>query len=414
MEISSHDHLPPFRFELLLPRPGIHLNDLKIMDELGNAVEFSSDNGVVTFPGKNVQISYGVTVDYSDCVGVDRDTEFNYPFINDFEIYLSTGLFPFPLELHNIETISFGFDVAGLPDGWQVYSSFISGGASPYKLDNFFWYATTDLDQAPFKIMGIDKSVDFVVAVQKNKTVPITKREFLEFIKGAFSWMEENIGPYKQLDQINILILQAPANYMEITNATTFATGENVMNGILAYGPDDPSGYQMLGCGSYREYLLQGLFHEIMHTYTTTAIQGKHKSVLYPSKECPPEHAGLMGESLNLYFVYRYLGDIFGDENYFVTQLESHLARAKRMGRRNGLLDLYLFDKFLVKQGASLLDLFRVLVNIKQSKPGPYASGKILVETAIDHFGIEVPGGVEKKLLGEAVPEYGSIFENES
>jgi hypothetical protein len=411
MRVDADTELPPFRFELLLSRPGVRLEGLQIRDLKGQFVDYSVDDGEIKFTSQYFEILYSVIVDYSDCVGVDRETEFNFPFVNENEIYFGTGFFPFPLNPHDSgQDIGLSFCVDNIPADWHVFSSLDAGELTSIKLDNFFWYANSKRKPQRIPLQGREKQVYFQILIQRGKEIPISAEEFSEFLAQYLNWLENNIAPYRQLTEINCLILQAPSNFKELTWNTSFATGENVINGIMAYGPDDPANYQMLGSPTYRDYLYEGIAHEIMHFYTTTAVQGKYKSVLYPDSNCPPAHARLIGESMNLYYVYQFVGDYLGDPSRLQNQLRSHLERAGKSARRNGLLDASILDQYLMQKGVSLLALFSAMVKLKQNETGPYLSGEFIFETLREKMGIEVSSEVKEFILGSEIPDYNSII----
>ena len=412
IRVDSDTELPLFRFELLLSRPGVRLDNLQVGDTNGNNVKHYPHGGAIEFAVKQFEISYCVVVDHSDCVGVDRETEFIFPFINEHEVFFGTGLFPFPVNLHEPDAdVEFSFNVEGVSADWHIYSSLDVGRLAAAKLDNFFWYANAD--RAPQQIF-LDEGqepIRFQLLVQRDKNIPISSGEFGEFLSRYTSWVECNITPYRQLADINCLILQAPPDYLNMTENTSFATGENVINGIAAYGPDDPDNYQKLGCETYRDYLLEGIAHEIMHYFTTTAIQGKYKSILYPSPDCPPAHARFIGESMNLYCIYQFIGEYMGDPFRLQDHLKFHLGWVQKSKRRSGLLDAYLFDQFLIENGRSLLSLFSAMVKRKQEEPGPYTSGEFILETLHEKMKIEVLSDVAELILGDATPDYNSIIQ---
>ncbi|HSM72333.1 MAG TPA: hypothetical protein VK851_12385 [Anaerolineales bacterium] len=412
MRVDS-DRLPSaFRFELLIPRPGVRLEDFQVLDGDGQSVDFSMEDGQLVVPERKFEISYSVSVDYHDCVGVDRETEFNFPFMSNAEIYFSTGLFPYPTDLHSSnDEMKLDFQVVGLSAGWHSFSNLDVGGLKAAKLDNFFWYAAPELEPVKVDIKGSEKMICFQVLSQRGKQFPISADELSDFLEQYLTWLEKNIGPYRQLAEINILLLQAPPNYQELARNTTFATGENMINGILAYGPDSIADYRKLGCASYRDYLFEGLAHEVMHFYTTTAVQGQYKSVLYPTLNCDPVHARLIGESLNMYFIYQFVGEYLQNPIRLKNQLKFHLERALKLGRRDGLLDLYLFERWLKDKGSSLMGLFHALIKQKQAFPGPYSSGTILFEALREKMGIDASAEIEDLVLGRSVPDYNSSIQ---
>jgi hypothetical protein len=167
----------------------------------------------------------------------------------------------------------------------------------------------------------------------------------------------------------------------------------------------------MLNSASYRDYLFEGLAHEVMHFYTTTAAQGKYKSVLYPAPDCPPAQASLLGEALNLYFAYQFVGDYFQTPDLLRRHLVFGLERHRKTGRRNGLLDLFWLDQELGGLNTSLLALFRELILWKQQAPGPYRSGEILFETLSRRMNIHATPEMKETVLGQNVPDYNTLLQ---
>ena len=164
------------------------------------------------------------------------------------------------------------------------------------------------------------------------------------------------------------LLLQASDNFEQLAHGRSFATGENVLNGIAIYSPTSPAYLQRLfGHGNYVHFLFEGLTHELMHVYTTKAWQGKFKSRLYPAVECPALHARMIGGDLNVYFCLQGLYLFLEKPEAFLPETVGQaLSKYLQTRQRNPLLDLFLFDIALRHNKRTLLQVFGALVEAQQ------------------------------------------------
>lgn len=388
----------------LAVKNGVEIADLSVLDDAGRAVPFTVEGETLLIEAAAFRLSYALQTGYTQCVGSDKDVDFLYPFLNANEIFFGSGAIAYPTPLPDLaETMQVSFHLTNLPAGWRVFSNLTAAEISPAALDGFFVYCAPAQPVERYTFKGVDRSIDFRLCVQYGKSIPLAPQEIWQYVETYCQWLERHLRPLSHLQTVNILILQAPAEFEAVANGRSFATGENVWNGIAAYAPTDGAYLRrMFNYSAYAYFLYDGLTHELMHYYTTTAWQGKYKSILYPAPDCPPQAARLLGETLNFYFHDRYLRRyVSGSDAQFITET---LARARlsqeQTGRPNPLLGLFVVDLYLRSRGSSLLELFGRMLARQQATGEPYRSMAILFEVLEEEFGLTLPVEYREILLG--------------
>lgn len=398
--------------EALADVPGIKVSNLQSQDGWGNPLICNLSEKKLTLPAKRFLVDYDLETTYTDCIGADRDVYLMYPFINDHEVFFGVGSVPVPTPLHEwVNDLQVQFQIKDVPAGWNVFSNGMQGQVEPTKLEGFFVYAAAGLTPEEHTYVAQKSLMVFNLVVQCSKTIPLHTYELWNMIDRFMVWIESSVAPYRGQQDINILILQAPDDFEQQIDGRTFATGENVPNGIIVYGPQNPAYlWKMFEHDNYAYFLEDGLAHELTHFYTTSSWTGRSKSVLYPSPTCPPEEARLIGEMLNQYcynqFMYR------ENPNQFLTYyLARALQKQQKHGGRSPILDLFLLDTYLRRQGHSVLALFGVMVWEKQRRPGPYESAQWMFNVMHDWLGLDVPQHLKGQLLGKEAPNYVALVD---
>ena len=225
--------------------------------------------------------------------------------------------------------------------------------------------------------------------------------ELFNFFDSYMDRLERDLAPYRRAREINFLVLQPPADFEALAGGRTFATGENVLNGIVCYAPREPDYVEKrFGYASYARFLYEGLAHELLHFYTSMSFDASEKTVLYPAPDCPAYASHLLAEALNLYFCSQYAGELVPEaRGSFEAWLERCSARRSRTGAPQPLLDLRELDAHLRACGSSLLALFRELLLVKLEKPGPYSSAAFLFDTMRGRLGVAPPPELESAIL---------------
>lgn len=352
----------------------------------------------VSLAGDAFSIRYDVDIRHRVCLGSGRDADLLYPFLNADEVFFGTGLLPVPRE-----ACSASFRLAGLPAGWSEFSSLTPGGMHPDKLSAFFCYCSRGEAPAEHAWRGKAREVKFRVLKQRGARLPVPERALFDFFDGYMNWLESSLAPYQRAGEINFLVLQAPADFSALAGGRTFATGENVLNGIACYAPNDESYLRSyFGFSSYEQYLYEGLGHELMHFYTSAAEEAREKSVLYPAPGCPAYAVRLLGEALNNYFYSGYVGrHVAAARGSFENWLARARARAEKTSARQPFLDLLELDEYLHANGASLLELFREMVLLRLKDRRPYESASFLFETMRSRLRLDPPAALENAVLKE-------------
>ena len=391
---------------------GIDVLDLKAVDDLGSALTLEIEQNNIVVKAQHFFLTYAIHTTYTQCVGADKKNYFTYPFINSKEVFWGTGVVAYPQALPDIAADArSSFQINNLPAGWKLFSNIAPGEIHPATLEGHFVYCSPDQDPYTFVYQGMQGDIAFHWLVQSGKTCPIQPDELQDFVGSNIQWLERHLAPMRT-NSINFLVLQAPSDFEQLANGQAFATGENVLNGIVTYAPQDPNYLRKFSAGeNYREFLLEGLVHELMHFYTTTTWQGLFKSYLFPAENCHPIHARLLGEALNLYYclqwLYRYLGK---SEDFIPEVISRNLSTHLKSNRRSSLLDVFLLDVALQRSNMSLLQVFSTLVNSQQTQPQPYQSVQVLLDAAIQ-LGWNPPLEYPDRLLDETVPQYFPIVE---
>lgn len=327
----------------------------------GKSIDYEQNPTGLIIPVKDFVLSYQLEIDYEFCVGSDIAENFTYPFLNQNELFIGTGILPCPAHLEELaEALSCQLEIEGLSHNWQCFSNAFPE-FHPIMLQGFFFYAAETLNTHHYQV----KEIKFHLAIQKGKTIPLSIESLFDFISRYMAWLSEKIAPYQGAGAINILLLQAPANFSEMANHRSFATGENVYKGIVAYAPNDAAYLQKIfGHQDYSYFIFDGIAHEILHYYATSNWQGRYKAILYPAESCSPYEAHLLGETLTSYIHTLYLSE---EKPEAMSQRIQHQLQH---GQRSAFLDLRRFEKILGNHDLSVLALFRQIIQKKLQNPG--------------------------------------------
>lgn len=396
--IACHNMVADLWLEAFNMGNGVTINDLHATDMLGQPIMVSIDDRRLQIAATDYHLHYTAITDYEQCVGFDLDRVVTYPFMNEGEIFFGTGIVAQPTDIsHHANNLATSFEVVNVPDGWDVYTNLVEPSINAGQLDGFFVYSAPNLQSMTFQVQGQQMVIDFQYLVQTGHITPLTPDEIIDFVQRYLAWLEANLAPYHQLSDIRILILQAAPDFAALTNQRAGVTGENVQHGIVAYGPvDDTYWQERFGYSGYRFFLLDGLAHEIMHFYTTTAWQGRYKSVLVADENCPPADARLIGEALNLYFSRQFVYDYEGEPRRFYTETIAYYLNLPPT-RKNPFLDLFLLDKALPEHRQSLLATYRAMLT-QTPPPIIYESARILTD--------KLPESLRASILDSAIPDY--------
>lgn len=405
--------------EALTVGNGVTVTDMQVEAEDSRPQSFTVSDNQLHIPISPFYLCYTVQSQYQTCVGADRRAYFTYPFANLHEFFIGTGVLPYPVSLPEIaEQLRVEVMVAGLPDDWQLFSNGFLTDPHPAKLDSFFLYAAPVHHPTIHRYRGQGDEVTFQLLVQRGRELPHALADICAFLDETLAWLEQHLAPYRQAGTIHILFLQAAADFAAQTNNLAFATGENVLNGIITYAPNDPAYLDRLfGQADYATFLLDGLAHELVHTYTTTAWQGRYKAVLYPSSDCPVPVSHLLGEALAGYIHRLYLRQRASEGNSanfppgFIAQDVAYaLEQQKKRGRNHPFLDLFLFDQAVHQQGCTLLALVGEIMHERQLTHQPYADVDFLCAKLTEKWGVEMGERGRDLLLPMITPDYAQML----
>jgi hypothetical protein len=397
------------RLPALLAKTGVEVKDLRATSQAGESLCLKISGEMISVNVPGFTLEYTLRIKLNGCIGTDKEAELLYPFLNASELFLGSGALPYPEELERLAAgIAAELHISGLPAGWAAFSSLTVGAVSPACLDSFFIYCSKGQAPRSYTYKGLAGKPRFRLLVQKGKSIPYSSAEVWKIAASVLKELGKSFGPYAGAGLINILILQPPAGFERLARNATFATGENVLGGIAVYTPKSSSYLKRLfGHGSYARHLRDGLTHELTHFYSTTAWQGRYKSLLFPAASCPAQQKRLIGEILTAYFheaVMRRHNS--GSTSFLSGKILPQLAAWELTGRKKPMLDLFLLDLWLRSKGSSLKGVVnRLMIEFGRAHK-PYRSGAVLTLAAVKCGGAPLPAYLRKALLTSYVPDY--------
>ncbi len=397
---------------------GVRCDNLHALTAAGDTLPLTVEGDTLIIPAGTFSLRYTLVTEYDACVGSDRHYAIDYPFANANEVFFGTGALACPPDAQTPTDFRAALTLEGLPTGFIVFSSLMLNGLSATltagKLGEFFVYAARDRDVKTHHVR-LQSGAAFVLhlLVGHDKRLPVAEGELFSFIDDYLRFLEARIAPYRQLEEVNYLVLQAAPDFEARTHQRAFATGANVANGIMAFAPDDPAYLmQRFGHDDYRYFLFDGIAHELLHFYTTSTTD-PDKSVLFAAPDCPRHDRWLLGEVLNAYFHTQYMMKFFkGSLDLFLTEtISAALNRWSRNRQRAYLLDWFVFDLQLrYYHKVSLLELFRTMVIQKQRERTPYPSLEWVFEV-LRGMGIALTEKQAALLQESAIPNYTSLVD---
>ncbi len=361
----------------------------------------------IAWPGRDFSLRYSLRTGLNCSVGTGLESELLYPFINSKEIFLGSGALPYPENLRCLaDGVKTSLRISGMPPGFSMFSSVESSELCPAQLDSFFMYFSRK-EPVSHVYDGKAGRTEFSLLVQEGKRIPLTHAEVRSHVNMTMRSLEEHFAAYKGFRKIRILVLQPPADFEKLTGGRTFATGENVAGGVLTYGPRSAEYLKRrFGHPSYRFFLRDGLTHELTHFYSTTAWQGRYKSLLFPAAACPPGHKRLIGEVLTAYFHRAILRSQDGTKPFTAGEILPRVAAWKAKPSKREFLDLALLDLWLHEGGSSLKEVFRALIRLYGERHKPYPSARALTKAAEQCRRAALPPWLKAALLTDSSPSY--------
>lgn len=371
ININVEGAVPSLVLQALAVGNGVVVEDLHVTDNYGNVINYRIDDNLVLIDTTPYHLNYTIHTLYRDCVGADKKQDFIYPFINADEVFIGSGTLPYPPELSQ----DYLLKPLNLPKGFNLFSTLAP--AAPEKLASFFLYAARGQHPQTFTYTySTGHKLHLNVLVQHRKQLPVAFNRVYTFLAGWLAFLEKQIGTYDRTSHINMLLLQAPPGFVQQTQGKAFATGENMLNGIITYAPNDGDYlYQMFGHRDYAYFLYDGFTHELGHLYTS-AGNTLQKSILHAASDCLPQDRMLIGEALNGYIHELYMHYAYHQD---MQRLFSHtIPRWLKTARRNELkLKWFLMDVALhTRHKSSVWKLFRRMVT---KHPGAYSAASALI-----------------------------------
>lgn len=401
------------RLPIRLAKAGVKVAGLRAVDGAGRKLRLTAAGEKLLVPAPVFALEYSLLISLKECAGAGKEIELLYPFLNASELFLGSGALAYPEDLRKLAPrLKAGLRVEGLPAGWGMFSNMAEGPVSPAALDSFFVYFSKRSPRA-HAYRGLAGVTEFSLLVQEGKAIPLSAPEVWAWTDTVMRALEKNLSPYKGFRKVNILLLQCPAYFERLSGGRTFAAGENVAGGILAYTPKSPEYIKRrYGYASYSYHLRDGLAHELTHFYSTGAWQGRYKSMLFAAESCPPRQRQLIGEVLTAYFHNGVIRCRPGEKPSFISGMILPVLDkwALKPGKRP-LLDLFLLDLWLRAGGSSLAGAVRRLLRDYGVKHRPYRSALVLVRAAEACRRAALPDPIRKAILTEYAPDYAAELE---
>lgn len=401
---------------LVLPvlggKPGIKVLSLKTARP-GKRESLPASSGErIAWPGRDFSLKCSLRIGLTCPAGTDKESELLYPFVNRDEIFLGSGALPYPENLRRLAPgLKTSLRVTGVTAGFRLFSSVGENGICPCQLDSFFMYFSRK-QPARHAYNGEAGRTQFSLLVQEGKRIPLTRAGLWRHTDMVMRSLERHFAAYKGFRTIRILVLQPPPDFEKLAGGRTFATGENVAGGVLAYGPRSADYLKRrAGYSSYRFFLLDGLAHELTHFYSTAAWQGRYKSLLFPAAGCPPRHKRLLGEVLTAYFHRAILRSQRGPASFAAGEIRPRVAAWKAQPAKREFLDLLLLDLWLREGGSALKEAFRALIRRYGERHEPYPSARALTRAAEQCRRAALPPWLKAALLTDSCPSYAERLE---
>lgn len=362
---------PRLVFEAIAAQNGITVENLTITDTNAQPIDYTVDDDVISIDADQYVLQYTLHTQYDACVGADRNYYLIYPFMNPDEICLGSGAIPYPQG----ELLPYEFQVKKMPPEFGVFSNLEP--MHPEKVGTFFLYASRhqNIERFTYQYAG-GNTLQLSFLTQHNVTLPFELTTLYAFLHNWLAFLEKHIGSYQRTKHINCLVLQAPHDFEQQANNRTFATGENMLNGIVTYAPSSAAYlHKQFGHDDYEYFLYDGFTHELGHLYTS-AGNSTQKCILYATPDCPSEDRMLIGEALNGYVHELYMHHAYHQDmqRFYNVTLPSWLEheRRHRLKLKWFLMDVALHTKYQ----SSVWQLFEQMVT---NHPGTYREASDLI-----------------------------------
>jgi hypothetical protein len=380
-----------FSIEALCCRDETFISDLTID---GRPVEDLENLLSVDKP--KFTLSYTIGIPFESFMGAHKELNLNYPFINEREFFLGSGILPTNDVAENCEV-----EFKNLPSFWTIASSLFEASSFTFtttidRFEQFFIYGATDA--------RIDRNHDLTCVISEKAVLPVEAKEIFAFWKASRGIHECVFGKLPSFSPRLLLVLQSPKDFQEIGRGKTFSTGENYLGGIAIYGPDRVDLVKKLGHENYLDFLLGGLHHEVGHAFTSAA-SFEAKSILFASCDCDREVKQILGEKLNGYFNGGTRNLIDSESRFSIRKFINAIQAKFSSNVRIYELDLFLFDAALrIECQISLYRVFCEAIERVRITREPYSSLDPIFDAA-EFLGRRKLSREAKSLLLEPNPE---------
>lgn len=314
--------------------------------------------------------SYILKPKFNQHIGSYQSLSLNMPFSNEKEFFMGDSCILRPFNKNFEEDFYGRVEIEILNETDLGLATSLDRESDKDQLLLFFCYLG-EFKKNYYKNFSQDLEIEVVQTPRASRK--ISARELFNDVDKYHQYYLNELGKHKQ-KRLTIFQSMPDDNFQKLGQGKTFATGENVRNGILIYLPDDENYIEWLsGHKSYLRELKYGLLHELGHFYSSKGGDPE-KTLITHSSSCPVRDFWIIGENLNGYFtsiIAKELGLIEDDQGFSsLVKLHSN-TYLKRKGYAGCLYFCYV-DKILRDVGSSLWDVYKNMIDSQRENPSPY------------------------------------------
>lgn len=361
------------------PKQVRYFSSNAINQDLDNFIKIKGDEPTLTHSSENyietkrLTFKYVIEPKFTKHIGSHRSLSLNMPFSNQNEFFMGDSciLRPFDAKFNELINDSIELEIIN-ETNLSLFTSIKPGAVDREQLILFFCYLCHARENV---YSGKNKNLSIQIVQSESASKIISAKELFLDVNSYLNYYVDELGNHKQKELIIFQNIPDP-NFQKLNNGKTFATGENVRNGILIYLPNDGDYLQWLA--GHRDYLRElrtGLIHEIGHFYSSKGGD-PNKTILTHDKVCPERDYWIIGENLNGYFtsfIAKSFGVVSSPQDFKTLAMQNAKNYKKRKGYA-GCLYFCFVDKILKDEGTSLWVVYKEMIRSQRENPTLYKS----------------------------------------